>query len=600
MAMTSVLNLQKSLGNSSVLKQITQGPSAGPVQAIPSKSTSSLAAAESNSESVKRQDQMIDLLDAIKNNTAKMVDILSKGKGGSKKEEEDEKGGGIGWIGASLAASLGAIAGLLSGYIKLLKAFAEFIIPEAWLAKIKGAVTVVVDFFSGVGKWFENLKTLLGLGEGGTLSKIISSGVEAVKRWGSWIGDFIGKIKGFFSGVVEWGGSFAKIFKTAFAIFEKLAWPLTIFMTLWDTVKGAFAGFEKGGIVGAIGGAIKGFFNALIFGPLDLIKDAIAWVLGVFGFDKAEKWLKSFSFEEMFNKLVDQLMAPFRWLQEKVIKLWEEFSWDETWGKITTFVTESIDSVVTGFNKLKDGIIEWWDSWSISDIIDNIGKQVSEISDAIKNWFGEKLNKVKNFFGFGESAQSSEEAKAVQRTSLQLKSAEALRGGGGAYEDVDPELKKKQDAIKAKNEEDIKRLAAKGFNESELRGEDRNPDAGSRLKTFLTGKKEEKKYEDDVVINVGGGSSIADRLKKSGGDLQKAYADDDDSPKAGKTVTAASSSVEDAKVQMAKSSAAPATTAVVNAPVTNNQNNFIRANTRNQESSQERVSRERYDRSKDY
>ena len=73
--------------------------------------------------------------------------------------------------------------------------------------------------------------------------------------------------------------------------------------TLWDTVKGAIAGFEEGGIVGGISGAIKGFFNSLITAPLDMLKDAVAWVLDLFGFENAAKVLDSFSFTDTFNGL---------------------------------------------------------------------------------------------------------------------------------------------------------------------------------------------------------------------------------------------------------------------------------------------------------
>ena len=76
-------------------------------------------------------------------------------------------------------------------------------------------------------------------------------------------------------------------------------------MTLFDTIKGAFEGAAEGGIVGAIAGAIKGLFNSLIFGPLDMIKGAISWVLGFFGMDRASAMLDSFSFADLFSSLID-------------------------------------------------------------------------------------------------------------------------------------------------------------------------------------------------------------------------------------------------------------------------------------------------------
>ena len=76
-------------------------------------------------------------------------------------------------------------------------------------------------------------------------------------------------------------------------------------MTLFDTIKGAFEGAAEGGIVGAIAGAIKGLFNSLIFGPLDMIKGALAFVLDFFGMDRVAELLRSFSFADMFSALID-------------------------------------------------------------------------------------------------------------------------------------------------------------------------------------------------------------------------------------------------------------------------------------------------------
>jgi len=108
-------------------------------------------------------------------------------------------------------------------------------------------------------------------------------------------------------------------------------------MSVWDTVKGALAGWEEGGFVGAIGGAIKGLFNGLVFGVLDMIKGAISWIAGALGFDAVEKFLDSFSFADMFSSFVDAvlfipkkiqefIMSPIETLKslgESMMSLWE-------------------------------------------------------------------------------------------------------------------------------------------------------------------------------------------------------------------------------------------------------------------------------------
>ena len=152
------------------------------------------------------------------------------------------------------------------------------------------------------------------------------------------IGGFFGRFAGIFEGVSSTAGkmmgfldNFAGTFKFVSNIVGKLALPLVIVMTVWDTVKGMIEGYEKDGIVGAIAGAVTGFFNSLIFGPLDMLKDALAWVLGKLGFANAEKALNSFSFSEMFTSLVTAIVNSVKSYFESIQKSFDEFI--EKWTK---------------------------------------------------------------------------------------------------------------------------------------------------------------------------------------------------------------------------------------------------------------------------
>jgi hypothetical protein len=128
--------------------------------------------------------------------------------------------------------------------------------------------------------------------------------------------EFLGKI---FSSIGEYMSKFGKYIAKVAVIAEKIFYPILVIMTLWDTVKGAFEGWEKGGLVGAIGGAIKGFFNSLVFGFVDLIKDGISWVAGALGFKNIEKLLDSFSFEKMFDDFVDMIMFIPQKIQDLIM-----------------------------------------------------------------------------------------------------------------------------------------------------------------------------------------------------------------------------------------------------------------------------------------
>ncbi len=103
------------------------------------------------------------------------------------------------------------------------------------------------------------------------------------------------------------------VFKAAFTfgrVLGRLFVPITIIMSLFDTFKGAQAGFDKykdkgflEGIIGGLFGAISGFLTGFIGMPLDLLKDAISWIAEKLGFENFSEQLDSFSFSEMIGKL---------------------------------------------------------------------------------------------------------------------------------------------------------------------------------------------------------------------------------------------------------------------------------------------------------
>ena len=121
------------------------------------------------------------------------------------------------------------------------------------------------------------------------------------------VGKAVGSIKQTFSAITEYIGAFASKIGVVSNIVGKIFYPITVIMTLWDTVKGAIEGFKKDGIIGGIKGALQGFLSSLITGPLDLLKDATAYVAGLFGFDNVKNILKSFSIEKIVN---DFIQAP--------------------------------------------------------------------------------------------------------------------------------------------------------------------------------------------------------------------------------------------------------------------------------------------------
>lgn len=321
-----------------------------------SSSNSSTALITQTEEDKKEQDatdqQIISVLKQIAKNTSPRADGV--------KPADDPTGVGLGAIATALAVALAAVVAAIKSQVKAIRYFLDLLTPD----KLKTAITKSITSFiaglsmqfdlikasiseklSGVTKIFDNVvdwvkglfgsvkESKLGAAVGSFfsfVSKALNPFIDAGKMIAGFLEGPIGKgidfVKDVFSKIGSWFEAFgSKVGKVA-GVLEKFMLPLTIIMTVWDTVKGAIEGFEKEGIIGGIKGAITGFFNSLIFGPIDMLKEATAWVAGFFGFDKAKEALQSFSFEKLFKDFVDTIFKPidvFKDIMKKMEKFFE-------------------------------------------------------------------------------------------------------------------------------------------------------------------------------------------------------------------------------------------------------------------------------------
>ena len=300
-----------------------------------------------------------ELLEAIKN--------LGKGK---KPDEAPKEKGEFSWLG--LAGSL--IAGLVMGGVafvtEYVKGFIKFWKATAKALKIDG---LIGKLFTSIEEGFMFIKNLVsggfskawgfikGFFSGGLfddISKFFTKIVEGIKnlfKYEDLMGDFaqlwthikdifkmifdpIGKMfggggKGFIDDIVKYISKAAIFFEPIMGFFKvlgkilgKLAYPLQVIMSIWDTVSGALDGWNNtegsftDKLFGAIKGGLTGLLNGLIGGLLDLLKDGLVWILDALGFDKAVKFLESFSFSDLIGKLVggyvDMIKGMVDWVME--------------------------------------------------------------------------------------------------------------------------------------------------------------------------------------------------------------------------------------------------------------------------------------------
>jgi phage-related protein len=196
--------------------------------------------------------------------------------------------------------------------------------PEGRVAKFFRMITAPFRFpFEGlIDDAIKPFKSIFMAGEDGasTIGKIVTRIKAPFDAAIDAAGKATDMIRGAFS-VFSEGSALMKSLSAIGRIIGRLFYPITLIMTVWDTVKGAIQGFEDEGFIGAIQGAITGLINGVIGAPLDLLKDIMAWALGKFGFDSASEALKGFSVQDFIARAIDTIFDIFKNVINGIIEL---------------------------------------------------------------------------------------------------------------------------------------------------------------------------------------------------------------------------------------------------------------------------------------
>ena len=400
--------------------------------------------------------EMMSLIEKISDNIQLLVDGNAK-IGSVAQDEDKDKKIAIGPV-ALLAAGLAGIgAGIIGGYIKVLKAiFAPLTVhfddlKAKTLAKIaesfktlrtsistkatslfKAIIKPIIATFDKIKDGFKlaHISATEKLGvifkpinfifnSLGSMFKSLGSLFVPVTELFTFIKasatSAVGKV---FAPIMKVVNTIKTIFKPIAAVFGKVSGivgkifaPLFVIMTIWDTVKGAMAGYEEDGIVGAIGGAVKGLINSLITVPLDMLTKATAWVLKKFGFDESAEALRSFSFTDEFNKIIDGLMANVNDLIKYFKDAWANFSFEDEFNKtIAGLKIRVTNLIMLPYNLVK---------WAIGTILGFFGKDAEakavksfDLGSAVDNIFTsmfsmvtDAVNWIIDLFDFSKTGQ---------------------------------------------------------------------------------------------------------------------------------------------------------------------------------------------------
>ena len=295
---------------------------------------------------------------------------------------------GLGLALGAIALAIGGGLGLIQGQIAAIKAYTKALVPgsftkmidnmkASWstrIANIKtGISTRITALGTSIGALLDDLKLRFAVNPETTLGKAIArikgvfsilgqriqNIIKPIVTVSTMIGETIrpalSKVRLFFTGIGNKVKLFGSIVKRIAGIVGKVFAPIAIVMTAWETITGFIEGWKEDGILGGLEGAITGFFTSLVTIPLDLVKDAVAWVLKKFGWDEEAEALKSFSFTDLFKKAIGAVFDVFKGAVNWVKKLFKDpvaaikDLWNGLYGEegiINTIVWKPISKVI--------------------------------------------------------------------------------------------------------------------------------------------------------------------------------------------------------------------------------------------------------------
>ena len=370
----------------------------------------------------------------------KIAENTDSEKQGPEKKDKDMN---LGAWGLAIAAALGGIVGAITGYVQAIVKLNKIL-----FSAIGSAANAIVQFFPGLKRMLFNIQANIAVGMAmikdsvktvfgkivekfaavvdvvddairrvlngkviksivEVFNKVVTSIkaffapiVEAFKTIGSASGSVggivatikskIGTLLEMFSNIGKYFTTFSKVFTAVATIAKKIALPLTIIMTAWDVIKGIMSGWEEGGLIGAIGGAVKGLFNSLVFGVADMIKGAISWIAGALGFEGVEKFLDSFSFKDLFSDFVDAVLFIPQTIQNIIMNP------IDTLKKLGATLKNAFDAVVSKFMVFVD-VLSGLGDLVMDYIIDPLMKAFEPIADFFKGVKDQIVSFVENF-----------------------------------------------------------------------------------------------------------------------------------------------------------------------------------------------------------
>ncbi len=204
----------------------------------------------------------------------------------------------------------------------------------------------------------------------------------------------------------------------------KLLWPLQVILGL-DAVITDWMSTEGESLPTRIFSAFKALFNTIVSAPVDMIINAVAWVLEKMGLVKIADILKDFSFKDTWTKGADALFKLIGDMFDGLIDFFKDFSIADTFESIKETFFGIVDGVKDKVSKLFTAIVSKMTNFNLPDLGAWVKEKLMGLIESLKTVFTtilEALNPIKGlkkiggFFGFGEDAdENSANSQIVKR-----------------------------------------------------------------------------------------------------------------------------------------------------------------------------------------
>lgn len=341
-----------------------------------------------------------------------------------------------------------AIAGLAAliaaPVVALVSFFKQLAVEFAFLKKLT-KVGAIGKIFTPLVNLFTNLKAAFkGTTFGALAIDKVKNVITAIKNFFAPVGRFFSTIFGQIATLTKASASASGILKFASGlgrVLGKIFLPITILMSAFDFVTGFMKGYKKDGIIGGLRDGVSKLFANLIGAPLNLLKNAAAWVLKQFGFDESAEAVKKFDFKKV---ITDILSWPFNQLL-KIIDMVKNFDFKKLIpnNKFTRFLGIASDEDKTPEQLAKEKIEKEAKLKAEAEKkerrrrINELSRDVGRREMGIRSLKLDASKQSKGIWGVGresdeEHARDIARYQAAQKE-LDAKKAElaALRAGGG-------------------------------------------------------------------------------------------------------------------------------------------------------------------------